>query len=81
MWPTKRLTDLFEIALPIVQAPMAGVQDADIMIGAAEGGAMGSITMTSYLLGCNGLRQGPAHPAPAAALPDPDTVPPEQTNS
>jgi nitronate monooxygenase len=43
MWPTKRLTDLFEIALPIVQAPMAGVQDADIMIGAAEGGAMGSL--------------------------------------
>lgn len=46
-----------------------------------EGGAMGSITMTSYLLGCNGLRQGPADLAPAAALPEPGTVPPEQTNS
>lgn len=43
MWPTNRLIDLFEIEVPIVQAPMAGVQDADIMIGAAEGGAMGSL--------------------------------------
>ena len=43
MWPDRRLLDLFRISVPIVQAPMAGVQDADIMIGAAEGGALASL--------------------------------------
>ena len=35
--PTTRLLDLFRIDVPIVQAPMAGVRDVDIMIGAAQG--------------------------------------------
>lgn len=43
MWPDRRLLDLFGTEYPIVQAPMAGVQDADIMIGAAEGGALASL--------------------------------------
>lgn len=43
MWPDRRLLDLFKVDVPIVQAPMAGVQDVDIMIGAAEGGALGSL--------------------------------------
>ncbi len=43
MWPDRRLLDLFKIETPIVQAPMAGVQDADIVIGACEGGALGSL--------------------------------------
>jgi nitronate monooxygenase len=43
MWPDRRLIDLFKIEFPIVQAPMAGVQDADIMIGAATGGALASL--------------------------------------
>ncbi|TKT72843.1 nitronate monooxygenase [Afipia massiliensis] len=43
MWPDRRLLDLFKIDVPIVQAPMAGVQDVDVMIGAAEGGALGSL--------------------------------------
>ena len=43
MWPDRRLIDLFGIDVPIVQAPMAGVQDADIMIGAAQGGALASL--------------------------------------
>jgi nitronate monooxygenase len=43
MWPDRRLIDLFGIDFPIVQAPMAGVQDADIMIGAAQGGALASL--------------------------------------
>jgi nitronate monooxygenase len=40
MWPDRRLLDLFKIEFPILQAPMAGVQDAEIMIGAATGGAL-----------------------------------------
>lgn len=43
MWPDRRLLDLFKISVPIVQAPMAGVQDADIVIAACEGGALGSL--------------------------------------
>lgn len=43
MWPDHRLLDLFKIEFPILQAPMAGVQDADIMIGAALGGALPSL--------------------------------------
>jgi nitronate monooxygenase len=43
MWPDRRLIDLFRTEFPIVQAPMAGVQDADIMIGAATGGALPSL--------------------------------------
>jgi nitronate monooxygenase len=43
MWPDRRLLDLFGIEFPIVQAPMAGIMDADLVIGAAEGGALGSL--------------------------------------
>lgn len=43
MWPDRRLLDLFGIEVPIVQAPMAGVQDVDVMIGAAQGGALASL--------------------------------------
>ncbi|ABD87813.1 NAD(P)H-dependent flavin oxidoreductase [Rhodopseudomonas palustris] len=43
MWPNRRLLELFNIELPIVQAPMAAAQDADIMIGAATAGALPSL--------------------------------------
>src|SRR3982074_3891143 len=43
MWPDRRLLDLFKTEFPIVQAPMAGVQDADLAIAAAQGGALGSL--------------------------------------
>ncbi|MBB5046510.1 nitronate monooxygenase [Rhodopseudomonas rhenobacensis] len=43
MWPNRRLLELLNIELPIVQAPMAGAQDADIMIGAASVGALPSL--------------------------------------
>ncbi|MCM2253140.1 MAG: 4,5-DOPA dioxygenase extradiol [Ramlibacter sp.] len=45
----------------------------------AEGGTMGSITMTGYLLGA-GVSPTAAG-AGAAALPDPRQVPPDQTNT
>ena len=43
MWPDRRLLDLFRTEFPIVLAPMAGVMDADLVIAAAEGGALGSL--------------------------------------
>src|SRR5664279_3478279 len=43
MWPDRRLLDLFKTEFPIVLAPMAGVMDAELMIAAAEGGALGSL--------------------------------------
>src|ERR1700688_4638493 len=43
MWPDRRLIELFKTEFPIVLAPMAGVMDAELMIAAAEGGALGSL--------------------------------------
>ena len=43
MWPDRRLLDLIKIEHPIVQAPMAGVMDAELVIAAAEAGALGSL--------------------------------------
>ena len=43
MWPDRRLTELLKIEHPIVQAPMAAVMDAQLVIAAAEGGGLGSL--------------------------------------
>jgi nitronate monooxygenase len=43
MWPDRRLLDLFKTEFPIVQAPMAGAMDSDLVIAAAQGGALGSL--------------------------------------
>lgn len=43
MWPDRRLLDLLSIEAPIVQAPMAGVMDAELAIAAAQGGALASL--------------------------------------
>jgi len=43
MWPDRRLLDLFNIEVPIIQAPMAGAMDAELVIAAAKGGALGSL--------------------------------------
>jgi len=42
-WRDRRLLDLFGREVPIVQAPMAGAQDAALAIAASHGGALGSI--------------------------------------
>ncbi|TKW79353.1 MAG: nitronate monooxygenase [Bradyrhizobium icense] len=43
MWPDRRLLDLFKTEFPIVLAPTAGIMDADLVIAAAQGGALGSL--------------------------------------
>jgi nitronate monooxygenase len=43
MWPDRRLIELFKTEFPIVLAPMAGAMDAELVIAAAQGGALGSL--------------------------------------
>src|SRR5205809_477452 len=43
MWPDRRFLDLVKTEFPIVLAPMAGVMDAELVIAAAQGGALGSL--------------------------------------
>ncbi|MBN9023214.1 MAG: nitronate monooxygenase, partial [Rhizobiales bacterium] len=43
MWPDSRLLDLLGIAVPIVQAPMAGPVFSDMVIAVAEAGGLGSL--------------------------------------
>jgi nitronate monooxygenase len=54
MWPSKRLTDLLGIELPIIQAPMAGAMNAAMTIGACEAGALGSLPCA--MLGADKIR-------------------------
>lgn len=42
MWPNHRLIDLLNIELPIVQAPMIGPVDTDMVIAVAQAGGLGS---------------------------------------
>jgi nitronate monooxygenase len=43
MWPNTRLLELLKTEFPIVQAPMAGAMDTAVVVGACEGGALGSL--------------------------------------
>ena len=42
-WPDTRLTDLFGIALPIIQAPMAGSTGIEMAVAVAEACGLGSL--------------------------------------
>ncbi len=43
MWPSRRLLDLLKTEFPIVLAPMAGAMDQELVVAAAQGGALGSL--------------------------------------
>ncbi len=43
MWPDRRILDLFGIELPLVQAPMAGANLAEMAIAVSEAGGLGSL--------------------------------------
>ncbi len=43
MWPNRKLLDLIDIELPIIQAPMAGANGADMAIAVSEVGGLGSL--------------------------------------
>jgi nitronate monooxygenase len=42
-WPTRKLLDLLEIDIPIVQAPMAGAQASELAAAVSAAGALGSL--------------------------------------
>ena len=42
-----RITDLFDIAVPIVQAPMAGVSTPELAAAACNAGALGSLALAA----------------------------------
>ena len=43
MWPSRRLLDLLQIEHPIIQAPMAGSTDGDIVAAVSEAGGLGCL--------------------------------------
>jgi len=43
MWPDRRIQDMLGIALPIIQAPMAGAGRADLAVAVARAGGLGSL--------------------------------------
>ena len=43
MWPDNRLINLFDIELPIIQAPMAGWAFSDLAVAVSEAGGLGSL--------------------------------------
>src|SRR5215470_8094337 len=43
MWPDERLINLFDVELPIIQAPMAGSAFSDMVVAVSEAGGLGSL--------------------------------------
>jgi nitronate monooxygenase len=43
-----RITDLFGIALPVIQAPMAGATGPEMVIAVSEAGGLGSLPGALY---------------------------------
>jgi nitronate monooxygenase len=43
MWPDRRLLDRFNIEHPIIQAPMAGAMDSELVAAVSEAGGLGSL--------------------------------------
>jgi nitronate monooxygenase len=47
-WPDRRILDLFGIALPILQAPMAGATTPEMVIAVSEAGGLGALPCAQY---------------------------------
>src|SRR5260370_42585310 len=55
MWPDRRLLELFNIELRIVQGPVAGAMDWELGVAAAEAGALASLPCA--MLNANQVRE------------------------
>ena len=58
MWPDRRLLDLLGLDLPIIQAPMAGANDAAMAIAVSTAGGLGSLPCA--MLNCGEIERGVA---------------------
>jgi nitronate monooxygenase len=47
-WPSRRILDLFEIHVPILQAPMAGASTPEMAIAVSEAGGLGALPCAQY---------------------------------
>lgn len=47
MWPDKRILELLDIELPIIQAPMAGAASSEMAIAVSKAGGLGSLACAS----------------------------------
>ncbi|WFU07628.1 nitronate monooxygenase [Rhizobium sp. CB3090] len=47
-WPDTRILDLFDINIPIIQAPMAGATTPEMVIAVSEAGGLGSLPSAQY---------------------------------
>ncbi|WP_395021723.1 NAD(P)H-dependent flavin oxidoreductase [Dongia sp.] len=47
-WPDRRILDLFNIELPILQAPMAGASTPEMAIAVCQAGGLGSLPCAQY---------------------------------
>jgi nitronate monooxygenase len=45
MWPTTKITQLLNISLPIIQAPMAGVTTPELVAAVSNAGGLGSLAL------------------------------------
>ena len=43
MWPSRRLLNLIRVELPIIQAPMAGAMDGELVAAVSEAGGLGCL--------------------------------------
>jgi nitronate monooxygenase len=55
MWPDRRLLDLLHIDHPIIQAPMAGAMDGDLVAAVSEAGGLGILPCA--MLGADKIRE------------------------
>lgn len=47
-WHDRRILDLLEIEIPVIQAPMAGATTVEMVVAASEAGGLGSLPSAQY---------------------------------
>ncbi len=60
-WPDRRILDLFEIQLPIIQAPMAGSSTPELAMAVSDAGGLGSLPCA--LLSLEQMRAASSRPS------------------